>query len=375
MNDLSIEKRLEKLERSNKKLRFVNFLMLAIIFSGGLIGWQVTTQYFQTIETEKLVLKDKNGNIRATLNVDENNSTYLSFYCSEGKISNILGVNEHNFGVIEIRNSSPDFIYEKTRISPLGISIENEDINSRTIIARNEILFMLDTVELMQLISNGFANQLVFTNFLNKESTFDFSSSPFLSTRLLLKDIEGKNIIRLGDDIDKEGYFKARGIEIYDDTGNTLALLGGYKSGQYSTMQLFAENKALLYLVSRPKGSMIAIDDKKENPIVVIESGENYNSPSVSIRKNEKFAFQVGIDKNNYSYQYLYDNLGKVRMRFEFNNQNKPAFTIYDASGMGRTVIGSSTIYYNNGTSKKLPESSIWLFNESGNSLFSAPND
>lgn len=411
----NFENRLNKLEKSNKSLRSINIMLISVIFISGFIGWQAASQYFETLETSKFILKDKAGLIRASLQVNDDNSVSLDLYDQTGKESLNIGINKDNYAYVELTGAkntlllNDDGIYLKRdgktsvriysgdsdEIAPI-ISLNDLKGNPRMamlgtnvdtvgagyyIIDKNQnvsmhlkdyfLEFSRDTVTKMQLLSTGIFSGLQFMND-EGELMASFQSTLFGSS-LDLYDLDGKKIIRLGDQRDSEAERQIRGLEVFNTNGKTMLELGTNYDGDVSLLSLFNENFETIRLFSSKEDSEFGIFDSKFMYLHKLSSGENFASPYLFVAKENKGRFDIAFDKGMQMMSRVLDGKNNVRILQGFDDNKKPFFRLYDASGMGRLSLGAQSLIMNNGKEKNYPESSIWLFNETGNSVFYAP--
>src|ERR1051325_3127278 len=77
----SLMARLERLERRHQRLRFACFGLAVLVGTSVLVAAQAPRH--KTLETERLVLGDRNCNLRADLNA---NGAYLKLFDDKGKV-------------------------------------------------------------------------------------------------------------------------------------------------------------------------------------------------------------------------------------------------------------------------------------------------
>lgn len=112
---------------------------------------------------------------------------------------------------------------------------------------------------------------------------------------------------------------------------------------------------------------------RKLNYILILFIGINSDFPRLMLFDNSTVErLSLSFNNNNNPYIGLYDKSGTIRSYLSINQNNTTYFKLFDKNGNLRTAIGGASTTNNRGTTYH-PESSIWLFNENGNSIWSAP--
>lgn len=319
-NIIDIENRLKQLERKNSVFKRVSiFLSLFIIF-GGLIGWQSAVQYFQTIETNKLVLKDANGKERAVLFVDEENKVRLRFKNSKDSVLLFLAATDDE-GYI--------------RLNEMGSNSKKSFSESSMYLGTNRIICYNNTDSVMFRISAN--NDFSWIRLNNYE------------------DGANKNIFLYGG-----------GLEMSDEkinNDNNLLYLGINNS---PILRLGEYNSYSELLLSR-SGLAIKHDSSLMASFVYdnlndFSSIDLYDNPPQNLRKL-KILGDLGIIP-----------CGQLRQSFGIYKGNS-SFQLIDRNGILRTAIGTTTTKNSKGQTITHPESSIFLFDENGYSIFNAPQE
>ena len=75
--------RLDKMERQNRRLKLAGLVLLVLAAAGLLMGQALPKRI---IEAEKFLVKDRQGKVRAKLEVGEHDTPSLFLYDKEGKI-------------------------------------------------------------------------------------------------------------------------------------------------------------------------------------------------------------------------------------------------------------------------------------------------
>ncbi len=89
---MTVVERLRQVERQNRKLRGVVALLVILTASTVLLG--AAMQSGKTLSAQTFVVQDKNGNVRATLGLDQNNEAILTFFDTKGKKRMALGYSQ-----------------------------------------------------------------------------------------------------------------------------------------------------------------------------------------------------------------------------------------------------------------------------------------
>ncbi len=90
--------------------------------------------------------------------------------------------------------------------------------------------------------------------------------------------------------------------------------------------------------------------------------------------RNSKVRCTLGEDNGIWNMSLL-DERELFRYRSILDKTGQPSVSLFDGNGKLRTIIGTTTTTDRYGRTNYSPESSIWLFNDSGNSIFHAPED
>ncbi|MBX3043467.1 MAG: hypothetical protein KIT33_05105 [Candidatus Kapabacteria bacterium] len=115
--------RLNKLEKKNNFLRRMNYILIFIVVLIPILGFQVSSQFFKVIETEKLILKDKKGKERAVLLMD-GDVVKFRLKNSKDSVMCLIGATESH-GYINIKSESGRNI----NIQPRELEINGSDGN------------------------------------------------------------------------------------------------------------------------------------------------------------------------------------------------------------------------------------------------------
>ena len=209
LND--ILQRLNSIEKKNKMLRLTNYLLLLLLVTSTFIGWQSLSQYFQILETESIVFKDKKGAVLATLGINEKQKSF------EFKILNPIDKKpQMNLTQNGIFFSSGN---KESNFGFSGLAITSRDAANieQSIFAPGSIL-------------------------LSKSKSDDTSRIAFSASN---------NIIWFGEYQKGSSKFQPTSYEIFDKKGNIRTVIG-------TTMTKDAKGKA----VTHPESSIWLFDDK-----------------------------------------------------------------------------------------------------------------
>lgn len=283
----SLNERLNKLEKSNRMFKNLVILMSVVLIVIPLVGWQVTTQYFKVIETEKLVLKDSNGRERAVLLMDGDNPK-LRF---KDNNDNIL----LSTGIID---STPYLRLFRDDRALINLEIQNSNL------------------------------PLIALNRFNQEKT----------------------------EIVEFQYLRPGGIIISKDDG-TITL---------GTRYVYSGDIEL----SVTQTNQLIFEDKNDVEILSLGFYDEDNTPHLKMKDKSNTLRNLIVADG----LFIFDQYGKNRINLMLNEYSSPTLHLLDNNERNRTVIGSTQIKYNDGSIKTTAESSIWLFDQNGSGLFTAPN-
>lgn len=147
----TLEERLEKVEKQNRKLVRLLIGLFSIFPILGILAFQQSSQFFKVIETNKLILKDKNGRERAILMIDENgNSPKLRFKNERDSIVTSIGVNGE-YGYLNISH-----VVDRNNIyvTDKGIIISENEKSKQNLISSTGTTIKQDDVVRIQLSNN-----------------------------------------------------------------------------------------------------------------------------------------------------------------------------------------------------------------------------
>lgn len=105
----ALAQRLEKMERQHHRLKLMGVVVLVLTTTALLMGQALPKS--QTVEAERVILRDVNGKLRARLAVDTDGRPDLLFYDEAGKLRTRVGIEPK--GVVGLVVYDPD---EKRRV-------------------------------------------------------------------------------------------------------------------------------------------------------------------------------------------------------------------------------------------------------------------
>lgn len=396
-----MEERLLKLEKSNKRMKkyiaFIHIFLISAVF----FGFQSISNKFDVVELNKLILRDNNGLERAVLLVDSTDAVKLRFKDTSGVIRTSLGVQADGKGYFSLVNSRDKSIFQVYENDFSGeLFFSTADSSNKAIImgyrATNQ-----DTIG--------------FLNFLGKYRS-EFSIGQIKSGGILIAnsaDTLGKGNVTLGID----------GLNSYFLRFHNEDFLGGNYNGYYDASGLTLQNSKFKVYVGRSsdiKGgdtlerSFAASGNygfgisRTDNRRTLCELGTSYNllelsSPapkdsnvtSLSIYNDIDNAYTMlynspgnvgfNIYDNNHNLRYysilmqskgllnaMIDENQVVRYYNSIDQSNNVSSSIYDKSGKLRLNLGNTAISQNN-LDYTTSESSIYLFDANGHSIFNVP--
>lgn len=123
----------------------MNYILIFIVVLIPILGFQVSSQFFKVIETEKLILKDKKGKERAVLLMDKD---VIKFRLKNSKdsIMCMMGADQSN-GYLFLNDTNNYQFYFKANyagirndtVRKFGCGI-NKDNNAFLVLENNELL-------------------------------------------------------------------------------------------------------------------------------------------------------------------------------------------------------------------------------------------
>lgn len=136
--------RLNNLEKKNNFLRRMNYILIFIVVLIPILGFQISTQFFKVIETEKLILKDKKGKERAVLFMD-GDVVKFRLKNSKDSIMCMMGADQSE-GYLILNDTNNYQFYFKANYAEIkndtvrkyGCGI-NEDNNAYLVLENNEL--------------------------------------------------------------------------------------------------------------------------------------------------------------------------------------------------------------------------------------------
>lgn len=388
--ETTILSRLEKLEHQNKRLKLllwmVPFAAFTVISS---IGWVAQDQFFKVISAEKFVLKDAQGRERAVLGIDTT-STSLKFINTEGNESTKLVYDsDMKFSALQMFDSAGN-------VSSALVSMESENLLAMNNKDKAGIkLTCSDLTKQLQLFDDeGELGTVLYDHpmmkglefydrttpaQLNEYGTYSFGggavsliNSAMTGRNLTINGNSGKQTVHLGHTLGQFG--ESSVLQLSDTSGNGLITLAARRDGK----------TARISISTRDKKDRVAMGTGEDNSSYIGVIGAKgqwaasmfsyFNGVSsldlADYQGNDRVS--LFINKDNNPYMNLKDGGGKVRA-VTYLNDGKPAFELYDGNGNKRTVIGCTSTINSSKQSVSHPESSIWLFNEYGNSIWTNP--
>jgi hypothetical protein len=136
---------------------------------------------------------------------------------------------------------------------------------------------------------------------------------------------------------------------------------------------LFYNDKVTYDVLSDADGAFSRYYNNKEK--IDLSIGTVDNSPACYMYYKDNVKFNLGITDKGNPFMNFFDDSKHSRINMFLSDYGKPSISLYDGNGNLRTKIGSTQTKNNKGQTINHPESSIWLFNESGNGIFQAPNE
>lgn len=379
-----MEERLLKLEKSNGRLKkyvaFIHIFLVGLVF----LGFQNTENIFDKIETNKLILRDSKGIERAVLLIDSNDAVKFRFNDKNEKTKVSIGVQKDNkgyFGIwdedryltyISEGDSSGGYIILRSKDSTLNNSVslgigdgkkgfiqiwgeerslfyvrQNKfdgvemDINIDDSTEKgNQVYLVCDTFDVSLTISDKESNTF---SKLNKYSLslYNKDKETTLGQRNKYRWVWHENSST------KDGHSRivykesSLGLSIYENNTNLFyAGLNSSTNGEndMSNILLANDNTSINFLNSKNKKGLSLNSSKDFSNFMIFD-------------ENEKTRFGV----------------------FSDYKKNQTSISIYDNTGNLRLNLGNQELSYPDGSSKTTAESSIYLFNSTGNSIFEAP--
>ena len=329
-NNTDIIARIEKLEKKNKQLRLMLFAVVGLFLVGGIVAFQSGHQFFKEIKTEKLTIVDQNGKQKIVLYADPDNNfdSNAKFYNSDNSIG------------LEIGSSSVGYLI----INDGYVKID--DSNSKVFFSSQLLSFSIRDSNKLALSSKGINDHPSISLYGNSDiSALDL---------FLCDDIP---LIELQDLPNKQGEnfeynrITPRGIYLKMHEDQYL---------NFGQQYLFLGDKSILTsgpLISFGTGDFdvpFFLDFDKESKTCSMQLKDFLNNKRMYLCPSELNLFD---DKTP---------------RASLNNSSNLYFSLFDRAGNSRIVIGQTSTV-SNGRTISHPESSIYLFNENGNGLWSAP--
>lgn len=315
-----IEQKFQKLEKEVKKLRIFNTILILVVSSFVLFGFQqkIKLPDFELpsiIEAEKFVIKGKNGKLAELSMIDDNNAALIFYKDNGNKLSLNLGISENNAFINIPGESANKFLINETK--------------------NNAFIYLGSDLK------DG-------ENFIQLDPN---TNSPFIS----LKNSKG-NFTYLnnnGTKIIKDSLFMMYGkdyaFDFKDNNTNIVDLPGSYGVNVYKAVN----NERQFYYSS-------GYEPNNKNSYVELYNPLSNSTASMKVINN--FPGIVGIKDNQLRYLLFVD------------ENNKTSYKTYDETGKLRSVIGSESLNVN-GVEKKTEESSILLFDKDGKVIEQFPKN
>lgn len=320
---MNIEDRLSKLEKQNKKLRYMNNISLVLVGMFLITGFQQQFQLPDIIKAKGFILLDDDNKERAVLKIDtiaNRNSPKLRFYDENKNIITSIGTNK-NEGYLSVHDEASNDT-SSVWISGSFISFKHnaEDKIYMGLSSSNKALIKLVDIsqytnDTIKNLMTSMSNELWVNDTIKSNIEINRNNIPMIST----------TIIEL---VKQNHRYK-------------LSLFGGLKQ-----------------LVDEPK-LIIRSEDKKPD----------YFS------SDQRLTYYLGYQGNTFG-EYFFDTENKLRLSnviYNYNGYSKILTSYYDDNENLRLSIGNQQLINSNGYEYITPESSINLFNENGNVIEQLP--
>lgn len=324
MNE-NLEKKFELFEKQNKRYKTYNTILMTILFSIALYGFQQKIKFpdFElpsTIEAERFVVKGSNGKV-AEFGLVNENEAMLSFYQEDGKVYKLsFGLNNGKaFIAIPGEKTSKFYLTEQDNHVTMRLASDKEN---------GEASILLDVNELQPFVSLKKGSD---TN--NK--TNDYAYFTNFGTKIII-----------------DSLYLTYGRDFAFNTQNNKNLMLPLP-GSFGTNVYTVDNVTRKFYYSS------GFDIANKNSYVEVYNPSSNSSASLKVIQN--LPGLVGIKENKLRYLLFIDEFDRTSMK------------IHDKDGNLRTVIGGETINVG-GNEEKKDESNILLFNEKGSLLESIPS-
>ena len=210
MNEPTMEtlaRRLDRVERENRRMKQAGMVALAVIAAVVLMGQATTSKVAEVIEAEKFVLRDKSGKTRAFLGVGDEGTVVLDLNDQDEKIVVNLAVTAKGDAVLSFVKNDEVHVgltfNDATRLSSL-------------------ILLDDDGKESVMIVSGGVDNAPTLSlAYKNGGSGITLGFLPDVPS-LAIYDRKGKNRVKLS-----LGFDESPTVSIIDKDGKRRAVLGG----------------------------------------------------------------------------------------------------------------------------------------------------
>ncbi len=381
-----LELRIKSIEKKQKRSKFTNLFLLLIIISGLMYGFQMT-QKFKTLEVEKLVLIDSLGKQRAVMMFDEKFDPQFQMFNKNGDEVFNLCISEEK-AAIDMPNINYIGNYSGLRIAP------------------NSILLASDTIGLLHLNTSSKRGPYIY---LSMEDSIGSSfKSTYKSTSINW--LHSKNG-SLNSTVKIENYGRSDSLGIlignmFSDRDSSNAEIIDLKITDLGpSLEMYDFNKTNFKFRQRQSSTIYGTKfNSHDGPDLIF--GYNWfdlgnvirvNDPDPGMRildKNDSVRLKTCIrSDNDMVYTAFFGNscsegtyIGNLknngflefhkndrkRLTLNFTDYGVPRLSMFDYYGNIRLNLGGM-VTTRNGRSINNYESSIFLFNEKGNSLFSAP--
>ncbi len=381
-----LELRIKSIEKKQKRSKFTNLFLLLIIISGLMYGFQIT-QKFKTLEVEKLVLIDSLGKQRVVMMIDEKfDPKYQMFNKNGDEVFDLSLVRDKaniNMRFIDSNKNESVLLLNSTECilkndTNCAIHLTTEyDLSPYIFIYRKDnsgSSFSSDIkASSIQMVhaKNGESNNYIYIKNFGEGDSLGIKISKHSSERdsMFAEAIEVK-IENFGPQIHMYDYnkttLKYRYRQLLTNYGNkcvcsldSTKLVFGYDwSDSWRSRLVHTQPGMRIYDRINSLRYMSGITYDKN---MVYTSYYGKSSSDITI---------IGNLQNN-GFLDFYKN-DRTRISLNFTDYGVPSISMFDYYGNIRLNLGGIKTT-RNGRSINNYESSIFLFNEKGNGLFSAP--
>lgn len=317
-----MEERLLKLEKSNKRMKkyiaFIHIFLISAVF----FGFQSISNKFDVVELNKLILRDNNGLERAVLLSDSTGAVKLRFKDTDGTIRTSLGVQPTGAGYFSLVNTSDE-----------NVLTLSEDIAN----PNNAVLQIRDSTHNLYIDKFGL--------FSNKVSTEKDTLSVYI----------GSNQFLWGGvmPIEVTGTFGVN-VKCNRRDGSLPSTDMGFPSLTNNT----------------PPIPMLTIHGPNRPEYFRVIGTEDFTR--FSIGTDSIYRYLTSLDNDGLS-TALFDENSIARFYTGIDQSNNVSSRMYDINGKIRLNLGNISLNNGGNSTYITPVSSIYLFNEFGNSVFYAP--